>query len=101
MVNNQTLCQNDGYCMENELQPVCQCRPGYTGRLCETDINECESDPCLNRGICTDIVANYYCNCTGTGFEGSNCEFDINECQLGIDDCGPIRQCINTQGWYK
>ena len=40
----------------------CKCRPGYNGRNCETEINECLSDPCENGGKCIDVVAGYKCN---------------------------------------
>lgn len=42
---------------------------GYTGRNCETDIDECATtvEPCLNGGRCQDAVNNYTCDCTGTG----------------------------------
>ena len=29
----------------------CACDPGYTGRDCGTEINECDPDPCVN-GAC-------------------------------------------------
>lgn len=37
------------------------------------DINECERDPCKNGGICTDLVANYSCECPGE-YMGRNCQ---------------------------
>lgn len=93
-------CENGGYCLETELQPICQCLPGYSGKLCETDIDECESNPCLNRGICTDVIAGYHCNCADTGFEGVNCQLDINECE-DKTKCDPLKQCVNTEGSYE
>lgn len=40
------------------------------GPNCQTNINECASNPCLNQGTCIDDVAGYKCNCllpyTGT-----------------------------------
>lgn len=41
------------------------------GPNCQTNINECASNPCLNQGTCIDDVAGYTCNCllpyTGEG----------------------------------
>lgn len=37
------------------------------------DVNECEAEPCKNGGICTDLVANYSCECPGE-FMGRNCQ---------------------------
>lgn len=42
-----------------------------SGPNCQTNINECASNPCLNQGACIDDVAGYKCNCllpyTGEG----------------------------------
>ncbi|MBN3297114.1 EDIL3 protein, partial [Amia calva] len=38
-------------------------------------VNECENDPCKNGGICTDMVANYSCECPGE-FMGRNCQYN-------------------------
>lgn len=43
--------------------------PGWTGKLCDTELNECESSPCKNGGLCLDLHANYSCACTF----GKNC----------------------------
>lgn len=37
---------------------------GWTGRKCEDQIDECESNPCQNGGVCIDIHADYMCACT-------------------------------------
>lgn len=40
---------------------------------CFADINECAKNPCKNGGICTDLEANYTCECPGE-FMGRNCQ---------------------------
>ena len=38
---------------------TCNCVPGYTGVMCEVDINECEGINCQNNGTCLDLVNQY------------------------------------------
>ena len=40
---------------------------------CISDIDECNSTPCENGGVCENTVGSFTCNCTGTGFDGDNC----------------------------
>ncbi|KFW87216.1 Sushi, nidogen and EGF-like domain-containing protein 1, partial [Phalacrocorax carbo] len=47
--------------------------PGYLGANCQTEVNECESSPCLNGGHCVDLVDNYTCVCLEP-FVGQRCE---------------------------
>ena len=44
---------------------------------CQTDIDECASDPCQNNATCHDRVDGYFCNCTGN-FTGANCEVSVS-----------------------
>lgn len=44
--------------MHSRLLGFCNAGPN-----CQTNINECASNPCLNQGTCIDDVAGYTCNC--------------------------------------
>ncbi|XP_061590507.1 protein crumbs homolog 2-like [Cololabis saira] len=58
---------------------VCRCRPGYVGRDCEEDVDECQSGPCGNGGTCKDLVDGWTCSCPA-GFLGDRCQDDLDEC---------------------
>ena len=69
----------------------CDCPPGYTGRLCEDDINECDRRPCVHAekgNECNNMVNNYSCNCL-KGFKGKNCNICENPelCNLSDGCC--------------
>lgn len=34
-----------------------------TGHYCEWDVDECESEPCMNGGQCYDLIDNFACYC--------------------------------------
>ena len=57
----------------------CACPPGYDGKNCQIDINECVTASC-NNGTCTDGINMYSCNCY-PGFTGTHCEVNIDECK--------------------
>ena len=42
---------------------TCYCDDGYEGQLCENEILECLSSPCVNGGTCKDQVGAYRCEC--------------------------------------
>ena len=45
---------------------------GYEGGLCETDVNECEPNPCSSSATCVDNIGDYTCICP-PAFAGKNC----------------------------
>ena len=45
------------------------------------DINECESNPCVNNGTCNDRINGFNCSCP-PGFNGSRCEKGNHNCML-------------------
>ncbi|XP_022086769.1 fibrillin-1-like [Acanthaster planci] len=81
-------CQHNGTCIvRSDVNAYCQCITGFTGALCDTNIDDCQEGLCMHGGTCHDKVAGYQCDCP-PGFEGTNCEVDIDECQSG--------PCINA-----
>ncbi|NXU74056.1 CRUM1 protein, partial [Oreotrochilus melanogaster] len=78
-------CLNAGTCQDLFNSFSCACREGWEGQLCQSDIDDCQSGPCVH-GDCVDAVADFQCECF-RGFIGKRC--DIN-----VDDC--VRhQCLN------
>uniref|UniRef100_A0A663FDC3 Crumbs cell polarity complex component 2 n=1 Tax=Aquila chrysaetos chrysaetos TaxID=223781 RepID=A0A663FDC3_AQUCH len=78
-------CLNAGTCEDLFNSFSCACSAGWGGRLCESNIDDCQSSPCVH-GDCVDAVADFQCECF-RGFIGKKC--DIN-----VDDC--VRhQCLN------
>ena len=80
----------------------------FEGDNCETNIDDCDPDPCLNSGQCIDLTNDYKCTCN-PGFEGKNCESctdgrlscesESNEmnCVLHDDYCNNNTiECTNT-----
>ena len=98
----------------------CSCQPGYFGRNCEMEIDECLPRPCENGGTCTDFVNGYRCNCS-TDFEvwymhytaifliitmhcmhlfqGVNCDVDMNMCRS--NPCLNGATCDNAPNGYS
>lgn len=48
---------------------LCACKPGWEGKNCEREKNECQSNPCQNDGTCNDRLNGYTCVCA-RGFAG-------------------------------
>ncbi|XP_078703010.1 von Willebrand factor D and EGF domain-containing protein-like isoform X1 [Branchiostoma floridae x Branchiostoma belcheri] len=95
-------CENGGSCVPDmprgQGSYTCVC-PGYTGNVCETELDECQSNPCVN-GTCIDLVNGYNCTCA-EGYIGSRCDVTVdNRCAL--EPCFPDVSCVNLEdGGYS
>ncbi|KAJ8006128.1 hypothetical protein DPEC_G00125030 [Dallia pectoralis] len=76
------LCQNGGSCYRAGAVLMCICAPGYCGDHCETDIDECQSNPCRNGGTCVDGLNSFTCICLPS-YSGLQCEQDTESCEYG------------------
>ena len=76
-----TNCSHFLHCESRQGQYHCKCQVGFSGPLCDINIDDCSSNPCIN-GKCKDGVNQYDCECN-KGYWGTNCEKEI----------------INEQGW--
>ncbi|XP_034670265.1 protein eyes shut [Drosophila subobscura] len=89
-------CQHGGECIEGPgLEFTCDCPAGWHGRICQEEINECESSPCQNGGVCVDKLAAYACACP-MGYTGINCEEEILIC--ADNPCQNNALCLMEEG---
>ncbi|XP_015241891.1 PREDICTED: protocadherin Fat 4-like isoform X2 [Cyprinodon variegatus] len=75
----------------------CTCSIGFSGSLCEDDIDECELNPCENNSTCENTFGSFHCYCQ-SGFSGSLCSADVDEC-LKVK-CQNGGTCIQSQERY-
>ncbi len=56
---------NSYRCVDSHLDYTCNCKPGWTGKRCETPTDECSPYPCVcaNSYRCVDSHRDYTCNC--------------------------------------
>ena len=97
---SENTCMNNGVCVANNDNGnrtiSCECVAGYTGAVCETEINECDSQPCQNNSTCTDVFNGFSCACV-PGTTGQTCEEDVDLCSFA--DCNLERSiCAETNG---
>ncbi|CAG2206870.1 Sushi, nidogen and EGF-like domain-containing protein 1 [Mytilus edulis] len=69
------VCLHDGTCQDSVGLSTwrCNCLSGFTGKLCETDVNKCRSSPCQHHGSCLNVPNDYQCHCMA-GFTGHDCQ---------------------------
>lgn len=64
-----------------------------SGNLCQMNINECASSPCLNQGTCVDGVASFTCLCEPP-YSGPTCADFLTPCSP--NPCANHASCVHT-----
>ncbi|CAH1159654.1 unnamed protein product [Phaedon cochleariae] len=83
---SEEICRTKNVCIHGICAPTnyyhytCHCSHNYIGSYCEKAINFCDSQPCLNGGICTNLASGCSCTCRN-GFKGTFCEDAIEDCE--------------------
>ena len=75
-------CMNGGSCISSNggfilSRNFCICPGGTTGTRCEQKIDWCNPQPCMNDGLCINIISNYVCQCL-PNYSGTQCEISLN-----------------------
>ncbi|XP_022107964.1 neurogenic locus protein delta-like [Acanthaster planci] len=70
---------------------------GFEGSHCQTDVDECQSNPCKNNGLCVEQVGTYRCLCKGS-YTGTNCE--ISNDSNASSGSGPLDgSAVKVDDW--
>ena len=77
---NVNPCENSGTCIESLAGYTCTCPPGFEGKNCEINTNDCIDDPCQHGGTCFDFINSYKCICPN-GYIGTHCEENYDDCK--------------------
>lgn len=70
---------------------------GFTGLLCEENINDCVPEPC-HHGVCKDGIATFSCECY-PGYIGSICNIQVQECHS--NPCQNRGRCVDLVNSYQ
>ena len=68
------MCRNAETCDNTAGNYTCHCIRGFSGRNCQTNLNDCHGQ-CLNGATCIDLIDQYHCACQ-PGFSGNYSQFD-------------------------
>ena len=69
-------CLNGASCIPLAQSFMCICAPGYSGFMCQNQIDNCVNNPCLNGGTCTNGIGSFSCECPAE-FTGERCQDQV------------------------
>uniref|UniRef100_M3XVL5 EGF-like domain-containing protein n=2 Tax=Mustela TaxID=9665 RepID=M3XVL5_MUSPF len=88
-------CKNNSTCTDIYNSNHCECTSGWTGQNCSEEINECDSDPCMNGALCHEstIPGQFVCLCPPF-YTGKFCHQHYNPCDPLSDPCRNNSTCL-------
>lgn len=98
---SRSPCRNGGLCEDADgfaAELTCRCLAGFTGRRCETDVDDCLMRPCANGATCLDAVNRFSCVCPA-GFSGRFCTVNLDDC--AGQPCRHGGRCIDRVGSFR
>ncbi|XP_009320319.1 PREDICTED: epidermal growth factor-like protein 7 isoform X3 [Pygoscelis adeliae] len=84
-------CQNGGRCA---FPGRCACPPGWTGRACQTDVDECAGQSHGCGQLCINTAGSYRCACR----DGFSLAADDKECQPLVPETPPEPETFSQAG---
>ena len=52
---------NNATCVDGVHSFSCECSQGFSGKVCDVNVDECASQPCANGATCRDLINGYTC----------------------------------------
>lgn len=97
----KSLCDNCKHarrCIEGRWNITCVCQPGFRGKWCDQEFDECATIQCENGGECKKRGRSGYCQCP-PNFAGPTCAQDMRSCSMA--PCQNGGSCIqNSTGIF-
>jgi hypothetical protein len=92
-------CQNNATCVAGVDTYTCSCSTGWTGALCDEEVDACADEACfpLGTSACFNTGPGLFdCKCLDN-WSGLFCEIEaIDQCELGL--CQNDAECTNLSG---
>lgn len=78
----------------------CNCLEGLEGEQCTDNVNDCDSNSCMNGGECVDGLGDFQCRCW-PGWSGKRCEKETDYC-VQLDACVNFENttCVSFFGGF-
>lgn len=99
--SSRSPCLNGGLCEDADgfaAELTCHCLAGFSGRHCQTDLDDCLMQPCANGATCLDGVNRFACVCPA-GFSGRFCTVNRDDC--ASRPCQNGARCLDRAAGFR